>query len=382
MRIKSNFFSAISMLVGTVVGAGMFGIPYVVSKVGFLIGMLYLIVLGVLVTVITLAYGEVIVRTKERFQMSGYAKKYLGIWGERVVAFSLIFGIYGALLAYTIGIGNFLHILLGRYFGGTPFIYSLVFYIISCVFLFLGLGLIERAENLLVFLLCAIVGLIFLMGVKEINFSNFTGFNLAYLFLPYGVILFAYEGSSIVPGMVDVLVKNKKKLKWAIIWGMLISFLVYALFVFIIVGITGNETSEEAIVGVGKILGHKIIIVGAILGILTISTSFFSLGLTLRDVYEEDLGMKKILAWFLVCLVPLVIFVLGARSFISVLEIVGTVTGGLQGIAILMMLKRAKEKCSCKPVYSLRIPRFLTYILYLIFGGGIIYQIIYNLVLK
>ncbi|MFA6296542.1 MAG: aromatic amino acid transport family protein [Patescibacteria group bacterium] len=382
MKLKANFFSAVAMLVGTVIGVGMFGIPYVISKVGFGVGFLYLLILGIMVTITTLAFGEIILRTKGHHQMTGYAKKYAGIWGQRTVAFSLIFGVFGATLAYTIGIGNFLAIVFKPYFGGTPFLYSLIFYILASIALLFGMRVIEKLENLMVFLLLLIVGFVIIIGVREISLTNFIGLGIGSLFLPYGVILFSYEGASTIPGMVDLLAKNKRRLKIAIIFGMIIAFLVYLFFSFVIVGISGDQTSEEAIVGVSKILGRKIVVAGAILGILAVATSFFSLGMTMKDMFQFDYKIKNIWAWVITVTIPLIIFVLGARSFIAVIEIVGTVTGGLQGIMILRMFLKAKKIGQLKPAYSLRLPKFLIYILYIIFGGGIVYQIFYNVVAK
>lgn len=382
MKIQGNFFSAVAILVGTIIGAGMFGIPYVVSKVGFLIGIIYLIFLGLMVCIVTLAFGEIVLRTKGRHQMVGYAKRYAGKWGERVISFSMIFGVFGALLAYTIGIGNFLSIILKQYFGGTSFIYSVIFYLLASFAILFGLKVIKKLENISVVLLLIIVGLIFIVGAKEINYTNLGGFSWSFLFLPYGVILFSFEGASIVPRMADLLVKNRKRLKMAIIGGMLISLIVYLFFTLTIVGISGGQTSEEAIVGVSKILGRKVVIMGAVLGVLTVATSFFSLGLSLKDMFKFDYKINNFVSWLIVVSVPLIIFLLGARSFISVIEIVGTVTGGLQGIMILRMFLKAKKKSQLKPVYSLKLPKFLIYILYLIFGGGIAYQIFYNVVAK
>lgn len=384
MKMKNNFFRAVAILTGTVIGAGMFGIPYVVSKVGFLIGFIYLIVLGIMVLLITLAFGEIVVRTKKRYQMTGYAKKYLGRWGQRLMAFLLVFGIYGALLAYTIAIGNFLQIIFSPYFGGTAFIYSIIFYVLGSVAILFGLKIVEKFEYFMVLLLLFIVGLIVIIGARQIDFGNFVGFGsgLAFIFLPYGVILFSYTGASIIPEMADLLVDNKKKLKLAIITSMLIAGIVYILFAFVVFGISGSDTSEEAIIGLENFLGQRIIILGAILGILTIATSFFSLGLVLKHIYKTDYKMNNWFSWMLACIAPLIIFILGIRSFISVIELVGTITGGLQGILILMMFKRAKKKSDVKPVYVLRLPNFVIYILYFIFGGGIIYQVLYNIIWK
>ena len=40
--MKKEFFEAIALLMGTVIGAGVLGIPYIVYKAGFLTGLLLL----------------------------------------------------------------------------------------------------------------------------------------------------------------------------------------------------------------------------------------------------------------------------------------------------------------------------------------------------
>lgn len=60
-----------------VIGAGILGIPYVVAKAGFLTGLLDLIIIGLAVLVLNLYVGEIMLRTKEDHQLTGYAEKYL-----------------------------------------------------------------------------------------------------------------------------------------------------------------------------------------------------------------------------------------------------------------------------------------------------------------
>jgi len=76
--MNKNFFFAVSTLVGAIVGLGMFGIPYTVSRAGFFIGLGYLIVLGIVALLIHLMYGEVVERTRGRHRLTGYTAKYLG----------------------------------------------------------------------------------------------------------------------------------------------------------------------------------------------------------------------------------------------------------------------------------------------------------------
>ena len=43
MTTQKNFIQATSILVGTIVGAGIFGLPYVFAQVGFIPGIFYLL---------------------------------------------------------------------------------------------------------------------------------------------------------------------------------------------------------------------------------------------------------------------------------------------------------------------------------------------------
>jgi len=140
-----HFYEAVATLIGTVIGAGIFAIPYVVAKSGFLIGAFYIVFIGLSILMINLYIGEIALRTKENHQLTGYAEKYLGKWGKRIMTFSMIFGIYGALTAYLIGEGN----VLSAIFGGPPLVYSLLFFVVVSAIIYVGLKLIKRFEVLL-----------------------------------------------------------------------------------------------------------------------------------------------------------------------------------------------------------------------------------------
>ena len=104
--MNKKFWATTFTLTGTIIGAGILGLPYVFAKSGFLAGLFWLIVLGAVMIFVNLALGEITLRTKGAHQLSGYAEKYLGKWGKRAMFFAMIFGIYSALLAYLIGEGE------------------------------------------------------------------------------------------------------------------------------------------------------------------------------------------------------------------------------------------------------------------------------------
>jgi amino acid permease len=375
--MNNKLFGAIAMLIGTIVGAGIFGLPYVVSKIGFLAGFFYLLILGVVVFISTLCYAEVTLRTKEEHQMAGYAKKYLGKWGERIVSFSLVFGIYGALLAYMVGVGDFLHALLYNFLGGTPFLYTALFFIFASLTVFLGLKLIIKIEKLMMIILLAAIVFIFIFGLPYVDIDNLAGFDKMNLFLPYGVILFAFTGASVVADAKKILSGQEKKLKKSILISYIIVFIIYLAFCFVVCGISGKDTSPEAILGLKSILGEKVFIVGAILGIMTMATSFLTLGLVLQEMFMCDYKFGRVLSWIYACFVPFIIFLLGLADFIKIIGMVGAVTGGLQGILILIMFWKAKNKGNAKPAFSLKIPKVAIYLMCIMYGLGMLYEIYY-----
>ena len=88
--MNKKFWATTFTLTGTIIGAGILGLPYVFSKAGFFIGLLWLIILGMVMMFVNLTLGEITLRTNGRHQLSGYAEKYLGKWGKRIMFFAMM----------------------------------------------------------------------------------------------------------------------------------------------------------------------------------------------------------------------------------------------------------------------------------------------------
>jgi tyrosine-specific transport protein len=375
--MNKNFFYATAILIGTIVGAGMFGIPYVVAQSGFLIGAIFLLFLTGVSLLIHLIYGEIICRTKEKHRLVGYAEYYLGKWGKTITTFSVLFGLYGALLVYIIISGEFLSTIFSPLLGGSAFTYSLIFFAVGALAILKGLSLIERLELIMALFLVLVVFLIFFSGLPRLDISNLKTINLKYFFLPYGVILWALAGGAAIPEIREILKTDGKKYKKIIIFGTVIPAILYFLFMFIVVGVTGTGTSPEAIEGLIGSLGREIIILGAIFGALAAMTSFFVIGLCLKKVFWYDYRINKTLSWFLACSIPLIGFLLGLRAFIPIIGFLGVIIGAIEGTVLVLIYKKAKKFGNREPEYSLKIPNIITYALIGIFVLGLIYQVIY-----
>jgi len=375
--MKRNFLFALSTLIGTIVGAGVFGIPYVIAKSGIAPGFFYFFILGGTVLLIHLFLGEIVLRTKGRQRLIGYSQKYLGKWGKLLITIAVILGATGALLAYLILAGEFLEILFFPYTNLTSFYFSLIFGVVLSYFIFRGMKLIAPTElftNLLFFL---VIFIIFSLCLPKINLSNLSLFNLPDIFLPYGVILFSLVGWSAIPEIVEILktAEEKKSLKKILILGTTIVIVFYVLFAVGIIGITGGKTSTDALSGLIPFLGGKIIFLGALAGLITLADSFLILGLYLRNTFIYDLKISKNLAFLTACGIPLILFLIGFRSFIGTIGFVGTVLGVIEGIIIVLIFKKAKTMSDRQPEYVLKVPSILLYFLIAIFILGAVSQV-------
>jgi amino acid permease len=374
---KIHVYEGIATLVGMVIGAGVLGIPYIVAQAGFLTGLLSLVLIGLAILIVNLLVGEVALRTEGNHQLPGYAGHYLGKWGKRLMTLSMIIGVYGALIAYTLGEGQSL----SQIFGFDPWLWSTLFFVCGAIWLFFGIKTLAASELLMTFVkLCifvSIVAALFIVG--NFKLGNLAEFSASKLLIPYGVILFAYLGTAAIPEVREVIRGHWHEMKKAVILGSLIPIGVYAIFTFAVIGVMGLGTTEIATVGIGQLLGKLGLVFTNVFAILAMATSFIALGIALKEVYTYDYRLPKNLAWIFVCAVPIVLILLGVHSFIKVIGITGAISGGLDGILVVLMWWKAKKTGQRKPEYEINLPEIIGYLLIAMFvigAGYVVYSII------
>jgi tyrosine-specific transport protein len=376
-----KFLLALAILIGTIVGAGIFGIPYTIAKSGIGPGFFYFLILGVLVLFLHLFFGEIVLRTKEKYRFIGYAEKYLGNFGKILITISTIFGITGTLLAYLILGGEFLKIIFSPLFALSAFYFSLIFWLILTYFIFKGIKLIAPIEfftNLTFFI---VIFIVFCFLLPKINLDNFRLIDSKNIFLPYGVIMFALMGFIAIPEIAEILntSEERKSLKKVTILASVITIILYFLFSLAVVGVSGKNTSPDALSGLVPFLGQKIIILGALFGIITLADSFLIICLYFKNSLLRDFKFSENSASLISSGLPLILFILGFRSFITVISLAGTILAMIEGIVILLIFNKIKKLGDRTPEYSLKIPKFLLYIFAIIFVFGAISQIFSHL---
>jgi tyrosine-specific transport protein len=374
-----NYFTAAFILAGTILGVGIFGLPYVFSKSGFLTGLFFLFFCGALVTINHLIYGEILLRTPGEHRLPGLAKIYLGKLGFSLTSISAIVSAVSVLLAYLILGGQFF-----SNFGQAlnhPIginLATIIFWIIGTIGFSFGIGLVGFGAILgVVLILIFIIGF-FILGIPHVQWEMLTRINFSQFLLPYGVLLFSLSDGSAVPEILSYFTKkgiNKEKIdfKKPIIGGTFLPPILYILFILGVFGLfQGKVVPIDLIPGLlryNPIVG----LITNFLGIILILTSYFVIGLSLRNTLCLDLKIKGWMGWLIPTILPIALYFFGFQDFIGVISFIGAVILGIIITTTIIIHKKSQEKGGLIPSYQIKIPGLarITLIILLLLGVGL-----------
>lgn len=368
--IFKNYIYPVATLAGGIIGVGIFSLPYIASKVGIWLMLLYLVVLTAIVVSLNVIVGEVALKTPDFKRIPGFIGFHLGKWAKAISLSTSTFGGFGVLLAFLIIGSDFLFNALSPLFGGNYLAYVFIYFALAVFFIYFDIKAISKVELASILLLILTMAIIFIKGFPFLKFGNIFAANsdmgFKNLFLPYGPIIFSLWGIGLIPEVEEMLIgRGKKNMKKIIIVSVIIPAVIYFLFAALVLAITGNQTTESALIGLKSILGGWPIFFGLFVGAIVVFNAFISLGLVLKKVFMYDLNIKKNQAIIIACFPPLILFLLGVRSFLPIISFIGGFFIGIDGILILLMYKKIGGK------------KIIIYPLSLVFLLGIIYEIIY-----
>jgi amino acid permease len=331
-----------ALFAGGIIGVGVFGLPYVLTHAGLWSFLLVGGVIGLIVWVSHVAFADVVLATKGHKRLPGYAREYLGLSGEIIAVVGNILGLVGALLAYLIAGGLFLSLFLRPFVTMSAGIATLIYFAVGALILLRGvrsLPVLQLAMVALFFVTLVILG----VGLAP-DFSPhrvaFAG-SVRDAFLPYGVLLFAFWGLSLVPEIVEMTRRSARRTRQVLAWGFLTAAVTYGVFAILVGGATGSATTEDALSGLATLDGGGVLLLAAFFGILTTFSSFLALGLNLIHTLQYDFHFRPMLAWGAAMTVPIALYILGVQQFVTTLSVTGAVFLGIEGVVVLAIAWRA-----------------------------------------
>lgn len=372
---RGRAWKATFVLFGTIVGAGIFGLPFLIEKSGFLIGAFWMIVLAGVVSLTHMLYAEIVMATPERHRLVGYVRLYLGKTASRVEAVNSTLNLYGGSLAYLVLGGLFASAIISPLATVSPSYGALALFLFGLAAAWIGTAFISKFDfamtigELAAFLLLAIVALTAFDPGKlaHVDFSQ--------AFLPYGVVLFAYGGLTAVPEVTDIIGGNAKLIRRSVIVGTLMAAGLTFLFATAVVAALGPDVTPESVAGLTRKFGGLLPVLGGVTGFLSILTSYAVFGSNLKSQFQLDLKVRPLMAVFAAVGIPFLLYLAGIRSFGRILEFVGAVLVGLEGIFVALVYLKAKAKY---PTRVLAVPTLLVYLLMAAYLAGMLYEILHQ----
>jgi amino acid permease len=376
MKFFKEFVLPVSLLSGTIIGAGIFSLPYVFLKAGIGLGFLSLILFGLIYVLIHLMYADVVIKNGNNHRFAGLAKIYFGKVGYWFSVIMTIVEMFFVLAIYLILSSSFVSLV----FPNFPSFYQVIFFwIIGSVIIFSGTKRVAFLEYLALLAILFAVGIVVWIGLPKFfdKEMNFVSFEWAYWLLPFGPLLFSLSGRPSIPTLTHYFERNSlsyKSIKKSIVWGTVIPVLVYGLFVAGVIGMS-DVITLDSISGIVRAipLSYLVFFLG-LLGAISLLSSYFAIGLDVLNSLRYDLYFSKIVSGLLVIFVPILIYFSNIGSFITLIEIAGGIFVSLEGILIVAMWNKErknliKEESALTPYVG----KFTRGILYLVFLISIIY---------
>ncbi len=330
-KLRITPVEGLAILVGTLVGAGVLGLPYAASKVGLIpaMGILFGIMLLMLFT------SFIVLKLSAEMggaQMSTIAQSSLGKTGGWIMYLSIMITGFGAFLAYIAGIGS----IFTNLFGVNETIGAIFFWILASSVIYLGLEASGKTELIMSLLLLAIfIGITGMLlphaRLENALYADYTG-----IFSMMGVVIFAFGFHTVIPDVYRG-IGSYKKTKKIIVLAFLIPTVVYAVFMVVFLMTFGKNTPQVATQGLETIYNGMGNVVGNALPLIAITTSYIGLGLAQQSNSKEFLRLKKPAAWALTVVPPIIIYLAGVKNFADILSFSGN-TGDLMAFIILPIL--------------------------------------------
>lgn len=373
IRKYGSEIEAFATIFGTVVGLGIFALPYMARSVGVAPTVCLIIAVALVVTLLNILFSEVVIFDNREECIVSYANRYLGSWAKKLETFSILFGYTGSLLAYVLAVSVFVQAVIP---GEVSYFWPIILFFtgISCLVLLGGLKNLGRIE----FLLAGIMGAAFLL-VSILSAPHWTAVPTHWdnVIFPYGVVWFALAGGSSIPIAVRILGRERKKILTVIPLAYTVVVIITVLFLVAALRTGGVGVGSDPFITMSQKMGNWVKILGSIIGLLAVVTSHWPMANYLKNILIDDLKIKPLASWSFVVFAPLVLILLGASNFVHVIGLVGLVAGTTDSLILLAIYKKIFSRENTVPrVLPFKLPGAVIWVIFLLLIGAALSSIL------
>ncbi len=299
---------SVLMILGTSIGAGMLALPVVTAHESFSITLILLIAAWLLMIIGAFSVLEVNLWLNPNTNLISMAEATIGKWGKSITWVFYLLLLYSLISAYLSGMSDILHSLLASIHIMIPrWTSTFLALALFGAIVYRGISSVDLVNRGLMSLKFIAYFIIVIAIVRHIHISTLFQGDLTWRNSAFLVMLTSFGYAIILPSLRTYLDSNKKLLIKVVLFGSLLPFLVYAIWIFAVQGllprtgtegliamITSENTNSMLMNSMGQTIGTFWLadIVKIFISICAI-TSFLGVSICLTDFIADGLQVAK-----------------------------------------------------------------------------------------
>lgn len=294
--------SGVLIIAGTCIGAGMLALPVVTGIAGFYPALFISTLCWLFMLCTGLLFLEATLWLEDGANVMTLSGHFLGTIGKFIGASSFLFLYYCLLVSYiSAGSGTCRALLSDVQWELTPGLMITLFTAFFGLIVWLGPKMIDRVNGILMGGLIITFFMIIFIGADNVQRVLLERADWGFTWLAAPVLFSAYGYHNVIPSLSTYLRRDTSKLKWTIILGTLLPFIVYNVWQWLIIGSMSQEQLEAAanhglpITDVMATLANSpwLSTIGAYFGLFAIVTSLLGVGLSMVDFLGDAFSVRR-----------------------------------------------------------------------------------------
>lgn len=337
--MKNKQIVMLALLVaGTMIGAGILAMPISAGIAGFWPSMLMMVVfsLSMLFSGIILA-NEINAKKDDSFNFPSLYEEHFGVSGKWLASIGNLIIFYGLLTSYLAGATKIILIVFKIDIAYEPLVLLSIFIIFSIVAAS-SLSLVKKYNTALMISLWISFFILTSIGSSDIDMQRYTHTDWIYLPVAIPMIIAAFIFHNIIPSIC-------KDANWSseiykpITLGIIMGFVMNTIWLIVAIGVVPEfgaiSLNEARLTGIpitlemSQILKSELfLIMGTLFAMIAITTSYLSIGISLKDflkdILENSFNIYNKWIVLVITFIPaLIVSYLFANVFLKALNIVG-----------------------------------------------------------
>lgn len=360
-RKQSKVFGGTMLIAGTSIGAAMLAMPILTGLFGFLGTVAIMIACWLFMYWTATLILEASLQFEDGSSFISMAQKTLGPIGSGITWCTFLLLFYSLVAAYLSGSG---HIIMDALEGVLhvdlpPFLDIFPLLLLCAPFIYFGLSAVDYLNRYLMIGMFITYALVVCILIPSIDMEKLAYTNWSFSLLSFSVVVTSFGYHVIIPTLTSYLGRDVKSIKRCLFFGSFIPLVIYLIWELGILGCVevsgphGLANAFQQEIPLAKLLrvhmgDDFIALLARSFSIFAIVTSFLGVAQGLFDFLKDGLHAKgshkrRIVAFVLTFLPPILFIVLLERGFIALLDYAGALVSIILGIIPILIVWRLRR---------------------------------------